>query len=317
MSEANKASLEDTNKVSIGDTSKASIGDTNKASVAGIILVTSCHKYLHTRLQELNLKATYGDWKVICVIGDLFLDCDYRLEGNLLRIKCEDAYIYNLKKFVLSLKYLYEMFNIAEGVLRANDDLVFNEKLLVGFLEMPKKLVINPDTGTEIDIDFLGRSSIGHSLINYPFVCEPHRSGVNRHLVNYYETHQEDFDNPLHNIKGVDVLKYSVMPHIPAFLHGPLIYFSNKSCKILINHLEEINYDIYHYHEKSNSYPYTIDDLTYPLILLSNNINLLHTNNWHKELESSPAHTSQFAYDICGNFENSPECIAFHTNKYK
>ena len=288
------------------NSSEASIGDTSKASVAGIILVTSCHKYLHTRLQELNLKATYGDWKVICVIGDLFLDCDYRLEGNLLRIKCEDAYIYNLKKFVLSLKYLYEMFDITEGVLRANDDLVFNEKLLVGFLQMPKKLVINPDAGTEIDIDFLGRSSIGHSLINYPFVCEPHRSGVNRHLVNYYETHQEDFDNPLHNIKGVDVLKYSVMPHIPAFLHGPLIYFSNKSCKILINHLEEINYDIYHYHEKSNSYPYTIDDLTYPLILLSNNINLLHTNNWHKELESSPAHTSQFAYDICGNFENSP-----------
>lgn len=299
------------------NSSKASIADTSKASVGGIILVTSCHKYLHTRLQELNLKATYGDWKVICVIGDLFLDCDYRLEGNLLRIKCEDAYIYNLKKFVLSLKYLYEMFDITEGVLRANDDLVFNEKLLVGFLQMPKKLVINPDAGTEIDIDFLGRSSIGHSLINYPFVCEPHRSGVNRHLVNYYETHQEDFDNPLHNIKGVDVLKYSVMPHIPAFLHGPLIYFSNKSCKILINHLEEINYDIYHYHEKSNSYPYTIDDLTYPLILLSNNINLLHTNNWHKELESSPAHTSQFAYDICGNFENSPECIAFHTNKYK
>lgn len=299
------------------NSSEASIADTSKASVKGIILVTSCHKYLHTRLQELNLKATYGDWKVICVIGDLFLDCDYRLEGNLLRIKCEDAYIYNLKKFVLSLKYLYEMFDITEGVLRSNDDLVFNEKLLVGFLEMPKKLVINPDAGTEIDIDFLGRSSIGHSLINYPFVCEPHRSGVNRHLVNYYETHQEDFDNPLHNIKGVDVLKYSVMPHIPAFLHGPLIYFSNKSCKILINHLEEINYDIYHYHEKSNSYPYTIDDLTYPLILLSNNINLLHTNNWHKELESSPAHTSQFAYDICGNFENSPECIAFHTNKYK
>lgn len=299
------------------NSSEASIADTSKVSVGGIILVTSCHKYLHTRLQELNLKATYGDWKVICVIGDLFLDCDYRLEGNLLRIKCEDAYIYNLKKFVLSLKYLYEMFDITEGVLRANDDLVFNEKLLVGFLQMPKKLVINPDAGTEIDIDFLGRSSIGHSLINYPFVCEPHRSGVNRHLVNYYETHQEDFDNPLHNIKGVDVLKYSVMPHIPAFLHGPLIYFSNKSCKILINHLEEINYDIYHYHEKSNSYPYTIDDLTYPLILLSNNINLLHTNNWHKELESSPAHTSQFAYDICGNFENSPECIAFHTNKYK
>jgi hypothetical protein len=310
-----EASIGDTTKASIGDTSKASIGDTNKVSVKGIILVTSCQKYQHTRLKELNLKAAYGDWKVICVIGDLFLDCDYKLENNLLRIKCEDAYIYNLKKFVLSLKYLYEMFDIAEGVLRANDDLVFNERFLEGFLRMPKKLTIN--TGTEIDIDFLGRSSVGHSLINYPFVYEPHRSGVNPHLVNYYQTHQEDFDNPLHNIKGVDVLKYSVMPHIPAFLHGPLIYFSNKSCKILIEHMEGIGYDIYHYHEKSNSYPYTIDDLTYPLILLPNNINLLHTNNWHKELQFSPAHIAQFSYDICGNFENSPECIAFHTNKYK
>jgi len=296
-------------------TSKASVGDTSKASFRGIILVTSCQKYQHTRLKELNLKSAYGDWKVICVIGDLFLDSNYKLENDLLRIKCEDAYIYNLKKFVLSLKYLYEMFDIAEGVLRANDDLVFNERFLEGFLQMPKKLLIN--TGTEIDIDFLGRSSVGHSLINYPFVYEPHRSGVNPHLVNYYQTHQEDFDNPLHNIKGVDVLKYSVMPHIPAFLHGPLIYFSNKSCKILIEHMEGIGYNISHYHEKSNSYPYTIDDLSYPLILLSNNINLLHTNNWHKELQFSPAHIAQFSYDICGNFENSPECIAFHTNKYK
>ena len=289
-----------------------------KVNVDGIILVTSCFKYLDTRLKEINLRASYGNWKVICVVGNLFLDCDYKLEGNLLTIKCEDSYIYNLKKFVLSLKYLYEMFDIREGVLRSNDDLVFNEKLLEAFLKAPKKTIINiNNVDTEIDFDFLGRSSTGYSLINHRFVYEPQRAATNFHLVQYYETHQEDFDNPLHNIKGVDILKYSKMPHIPAFLHGPLIYFSNKSCKILINHLEDINYDIYHYDEKSNSYPYTIDDLTYPLVLLSNNINLLHMNNWHKELEGSPAHTTTFSYDICGNIENSPDCIAFHTNKYK
>jgi len=237
-----------------------------KVNVDGIILVTSCFKYLDTRLKEINLQASYGNWKVICVVGNLFLDCDYKLEGNLLTIKCEDSYIYNLKKFVLSLKYLYEMFDIREGVLRSNDDLVFNEKLLEAFLKAPKKTIINiNNVDTEIDFDFLGRSSTGYSLINHRFVYEPHRAATNFHLVQYYETHQEDFDNPLHNIKGVDILKYSKMPHIPAFLHGPLIYFSNKSCKILINHLEDINYDIYHYDDKSNSYPYTIDDLTYPL----------------------------------------------------
>jgi len=311
--------MKDANKETVKGMSEANSTKTNKVSVRGIILVTSCQKYQHTRLKELNLKATYGDWKVICVIGDLFLERNYKLENNLLTIKCEDAYIYNLKKFVLSLKYLYEMFDIAEGVLRANDDLVFNERLLEGFLRMPKKITINTDNinTKEIDIDFLGRSSSGCSLINHQFAFEPHRAATNYHLIQYYETHQEDFDNPLHNIKGVDILKYSTMPHIPAFLHGPLIYFSNKSSKILIEHMEAIGYNIYHYHEKSNSYPYTIDDLTYPLILLANNINLLHMDNWHKELEGSPAHIMEFSYNICGNMENSPNCIAFHTNNYK
>ena len=281
-----------------------------KECVDGIILVTSCQKYRDTRLKELKLKERYGNWKVICVVGDLFIDSEYKIEDGLMTIKCEDSYIYNLKKFVLALKYLYEMFEIRDGVLRSNDDLEFNEKLLVDFLETPKKI------GT-LDIDFLGRSSTGHSVVDQPFTYYPQMAATNYHLVQYYETHPEDFENPLHNIKGVDILKYSRMPHIPAFLHGPLIYFSNKSCKILMNHIRNINYDIYHYDESSNSYPYTIDDLTYPLVLLSNGINLLHANNWHKELEGSPAHTTQFPYAICGNQENSPDCIAFHTNKYK
>ena len=52
--------------------------------------------------------------------------------------------LYNLKKFVLSLKYLYEIFDIKEGVLRSNDDLVFNETRLKAFLVSPKyKIKIN------------------------------------------------------------------------------------------------------------------------------------------------------------------------------
>jgi len=104
-----------------------------KECVDGIILVTSCQKYRDTRLKELKLKETYGNWKVICVVGDLFLDSVYKMDGNLMTIKCEDSYIYNLKKFVLALEYLYEMFEIRDGVLRSNDDLEFNEKLLVDF----------------------------------------------------------------------------------------------------------------------------------------------------------------------------------------
>ena len=271
--------------------------------VDGIILVTSCQKFLNTRLKEINLKDDYGNWKVIYVIGDLFLESNYKVEGNMLTIKCEDSYIYNLKKFVLSLKYLYEIFDIKEGVLRSNDDLVFNETRLNAFLLSPKYKIKMNDM--EIDIDFLGCSPKGLSVINEPYKYEPSKSETTKHLFYYYKDHPEEFDNPLHNLKGVDILKYSKMPYTPVFLKGPLIYFSNKSCKILINHMDNINYDIYHYDEKSNSYPYTIDDLAYPLILLPNNINLIHCHYWHKDLEGS--------YDTTYN----NRYLAIHTNKYK
>ena len=271
--------------------------------VDGIILVTSCQKFLNTRLKEFNLKDDYGNWKVIYVIGDLFLESDYKLEGNLMTIKCEDSYLHLLKKLVLSLKYLYEIFDIKEGVLRSNDDLVFNETRLNTFLVSPKyKVEID---GITTDIDFLGCSPKGLSVINEQYKYEPSKSETTKHLFYYYNDHPEEFDNTLHNLKGVDILKYSKMPYTPVFLKGPLIYFSKKACKILINHMENINYDIYHYDVKTNSYPYTIDDLAYPLILLPNNINLLHCDYWHKDLEGSYETSNNHMY------------LAIHTNKYK
>ena len=48
--------------------------------VDGIILVLSCHKHLNTRLKHFRLpKDDYGKWKVIYVIGDIFLESEYKL----------------------------------------------------------------------------------------------------------------------------------------------------------------------------------------------------------------------------------------------
>jgi hypothetical protein len=108
-------------------------------AVNGIILVLSCQKHLPTRVKHFKLpKNEYAGWKVIYVIGDLFLDCDYKFENEFLFVKCEDSYIHLLKKLVLSLKYLYQTFDIKEGVLRAGDDLLFNEDILVKFLNCYK-----------------------------------------------------------------------------------------------------------------------------------------------------------------------------------
>ena len=127
-------------------------------AVNGIILILSCQKHLDTRIKHFKLpKNDYGGWKVIYVIGDLFLDCDYKFvsssgssagaheahEADFLIIKCEDSYIHLLKKLGLALKYLYETFDIKEGVLRANDDLIFNESMLRAFLDSPKMIKNN------------------------------------------------------------------------------------------------------------------------------------------------------------------------------
>ena len=107
--------------------------------VDGIILILSCEKHKLTRLKEFRLKHNYYDkWKVIYIIGDLFLDEKYKLIDNIMYIKCEDSYLHLFKKLVLSLKYLKECFNIKEGILRCGDDLIFNENNLVNFLRSNK-----------------------------------------------------------------------------------------------------------------------------------------------------------------------------------
>jgi len=54
-------------------------------AVEGIILVLSCHKHMNTRLKKFKLKKNnYENWKVIYVIGNLFIDSDYKLEGDML-----------------------------------------------------------------------------------------------------------------------------------------------------------------------------------------------------------------------------------------
>jgi Galactosyltransferase len=261
-------------------------------AVDGIILVISCQKHLLTRLKEINLQENYENWKVIKVIGDLFLDCDYKLEGNLMTIKCEESYLHLMKKLVLSFQYLYEIFDIKEGILKCNDDLLFNENNLETFLKSPKKHKINDNE--YIDIDYIGRSCVAPGT-------------TTSHLLEYYQNHQEDIDNPQHNLKGVDIAKFSKFTHKdPKYIAGPITYFSNKSCKILINHMNNINYNIHHYDEKTDSYPYGIDDIVIASILRENNIKLLHSDIFYNNMTNN-----------IKEYIDENNKIAFHTNKYK
>ena len=182
--------------------------------VNGIILVLSCQKHKTTRLKQFKLpQDNYGDWKVIYVIGDLFLDTEYTLHENILTIRCEDSYIHLLKKLVLALKYVYELYDIQEGVLRCGDDLIFNEQLLQLFLNSPK-------------YDFMGKSPSGKSLLNKDITPELlKRTRHDTFMVNYYKTHLDNFVLKQNIVQGTYIKVPKTAPRIQRI--KPLV-FSNK-----------------------------------------------------------------------------------------
>jgi hypothetical protein len=255
--------------------------------VNGIILVLSCQKHKNTRLPQFKLpQDNYGDWKVIYVIGDLFLDREYSLHENVMTIQCEDSYIHLLKKLVLALKYVYELYDIQEGVLRCGDDLIFNEQLLQNFLNSSK-------------YDFMGKSPSGKSLLNNDITPELlKRTRHDTFMVDYYSTHLEDFDNPQHNLKNVNISNYTKRPEIAIGPSGILYYISNHCCKLLISHMESIHYNIFHFDDFSQSYPYTIEDCAVSYILYFYRISF---------------HHNDYMYTMNPN----NIAISFHTNLYK
>ena len=85
-------------------------------------------------------------------------------------------------------------------------------------------------------------------------------------------SHPDDFNNPLHNLEGVNISEYVIRPDIPIGVAGSLFYVSTNCCQILVNHMENIDYNIFHYDEYSKSYPYTIEDCAVSYILYFNKV---------------------------------------------
>jgi len=255
-----------------------------KEKVDGIILILSCQKHMNGRLMEFKLpKKYYNNHKVIYAIGDLFLEKHYELrDDEMLWIKTEDSYLHLLKKLVLAIKYLYELYDITEGILRCGDDLEFDENKLMEFLNNKK-------------YDFYGQSYKGEDYINEDEnelkICRQ-----DSFMHDYYKYHTEDFSNPLHNLSSLNceiIASYAMRPNIwgPS---GVIYYLSNKSCNILIDHMEKINYNILHYDEFSKSYPYTIEDVGVTFIMYLNKIKFTNYSNFFDTSNSICRHTNKY-----------------------
>lgn len=259
---------------------------TSKKTVGGIILVLSCQKHRHTRLKEFSLRKTnYDDWEVIYVIGDLFLKENYVLDGNILYIRCEDSYLHLLKKLALSIKAVKDIFNIKEGILRCGDDLIFNEDNLVKFIRTKK-------------FDYWGQSTFKRSY-KCVDINRLKKVRVDPFMMIYYNKHQEDFLNPQHGMRNMNLAtlsNYTVRPNIYGAV-GIIFYLSNKACDTVVRHMERINFNILTYDRFTRSYPYTIEDCGISFIMYCNNIEFI---------------DGQFFYGNHGEYT-----IAQHTNKYK
>lgn len=272
-----------------------------KETVEGILLIISCQKHKDTRLKEFRVpKDKYvtddGIWKVIYVIGDLFQEQDFKIvDENVMYVKCEDSYVHLLKKVVLSIKHLYSLFEIKQGVFRLGDDLIYNEYQLVKFLQEKNK------------DDYIGKCGYLDKYISSS--THPHLfqgTMKDNFMVDYYRLHPEDFENPQHNLKNVNMEVYNKRPRVPAAF-GMLFYLSNKSCQILINHMESIQYDIFKYDSFLDTYPYFIEDIGVAFILLCKNS--MRLKNDHRFEASTAFHQYSNGQNI--------EKLVFHTNMYK
>lgn len=257
--------------------------------INGVILIVCCFKYKNIREKYKLEKTNYNGWEVIYLFGDENLDKDYILENNTLTVKCEDSYLYLMKKLILGIKYLYENYNIKEGILRCGDDLIFNNDLLLEFLNNSKN-------------DYIGKNFIKKSIIEPIQNINLNETKNNRFMINYYNRNLIEKENITKTIQkynnklSIDDLNITVdIGEIIAL--GHIYYLSNKSCKIL---LDNFNYDILTY--ESNCFPYILEDVGVGYLLFKNNIDL----TFDKNMWFNPHYQ---------NFDEPGKYMCFHTNE--
>jgi hypothetical protein len=216
----------------------------------GIILITSCHKHLNSRVKELNLKET--SWPVVIVIGDPFIEKDYILrDDGIMVIKCEDSYIHLFKKLCMATQILQKLYDNLEGFLICGDDVLFNYNKLEEFLLLPNKS------------DYMG-----YRARKWEHIKEPKRRDT--FMVDYFQRHPDELKNPINGLENINISKFCICPNVP-FIAGTIRYLSINSCNKLIDYINNIEWDIFKY-DNTFGYITIIEDLAVSVVLHFNNI---------------------------------------------
>jgi hypothetical protein len=184
-----------------------------------------------------------------------------------------------MKKVVFSMKVLSSIYNIIEGFLRCGDDLIFNEDKLVRFLE----------------------KTVKHDYMGFILHENGNKKKIDNFMPSYFIEHPEDLINPLNGLQQLTIEQIKTMNIVPdiSFSSGVLIYFSLNACNLLIQEMEKVNWNVFHYEEQFG-FTYMTEDIGNAFALKKNNI--------------LPINYKLFTHDIN---EQNIESIAHHTNKFK
>lgn len=246
----------------------------------GVILVLSCEKYMNSRVKrnffDLNVNSWINNWKFVILKGDINLNSDYIFDSDkcILTVKCEDSYIHLLKKRVLGIKYIKEIFNLKEGILCCGDDMLFNKTSLIKYLNSnDKNDYEGKNTSIPRNYDAKNKNLL-KKTVNDLF------------MYNYYKVHNDQMKEL--NLT-LEYLKSICKRSNVYGAAGVIFYLSNNSCNILIEHMKSINYNVFYYDEFTKSYPYTIEDAGVSFILYYHGVSF--KNNYYfytnkKELEN-------------------------------
>lgn len=236
----------------------------------GVILILSCDKYINTRVKEnffdRNVNDWYNDWKFITLKGNLNIENDYEYdkESYILTVKSEDSYLHLIKKRILGIKYVKTLFDLEEGILCCGDDVMFNKNPLTEYLNSNNKNHYEGKNQSKPwNYDAVDRNLLKITVNDL-------------WMYNYYKLHPEQMiDFTLEYLKSI-----CKRPSVWGAA-GPCFYLSNKSCCILVKHMENINYNIFHKDEFTQSYPYCIEDSGISFILYYYNIAFINNNNFY------------------------------------
>ena len=231
-----------------------------KERVRGVFITISCRKYINTRVIANKYRLTgdkIGDWKIIYVVCDPDLDSEYKfqfinepLNSNLLIIKGNDDYVHLFEKVVKAQDIVHKLFDVSEGIIKCDDDLLLNKRLVETFLESNNKG------------EFRGRNYSNTSFPSPgPEYCKKNRP--DNEMEKYYSKNPNELIEIRKKIPDFNPEIYNVSPQLPMG-HGGCggIYFlSTKVSKQIVDYFKKCDFDVFHYDESSQSYPFFAEDV--------------------------------------------------------